>query len=174
MAFAIKVNDGGVEDTEAWTADYGADEIVGISVQSAGGEVARLQVDNASPGIRLEIVRRNSVDSTFLDMEELRRREERSGTIEEANASLVQEGRAATDSEEIPLTAPSDGGFTGSTASTAAIEPAATPETTSTEGSKFDTMTKADLQQYATDNNIEGVNQDSMTKQEMIDKINAG
>lgn len=110
MGFTVKVNDGGAEDTEAWAADYDADEIVGISVQSAGGEVARIQVDNASPGIRLEVVRRTAADSTYLDMEDIRIRRERGEKREEDNADRVSEGRSLTDEEEIPLTTPSEGG----------------------------------------------------------------
>lgn len=167
MAFTIKVNDGGADDTDAWEADYGAEEIVGISVQSAGGEVARLQVDNASSGIRLEVIRRNNVDSTYLDIEEQRRRQERGEKIEEANTSLVSEGRSATDDEERPLTAPSEGGFTGSPESEAAVNPASTSESSDS----LSGMTKAELQSYADSNSIEGVNQESMTKDEMLAKI---
>lgn len=134
MGFTIKLNDGGMEDTEIWAADYGAEEIVGISVQSAGGEVARLQVDNASTGIRLEVVRRSDTDSTFLDIQEKKDRQERSEQIESANEQRVQEGRAVE--EERPLTAPSDQGFTGSPMSEAAGNPAATPETMGAESSE--------------------------------------
>lgn len=136
MGFTIKVNDGGADDTDAWEADYDADEIVGISVQSAGGEVARLQVDNASAGIRIEVVRRNAVDSTYLDMEEIKRRQERSEKVEEANADLVSEGRARTDENERPLTAPAEDGFTGSPASEAAMNPASTEDSSDSSDEK--------------------------------------
>lgn len=172
MGFAIKVNDGGVEDTEAWEADYEADEIVGISVQSAGGEVARLQVDNASPGIRLEVVRRSAADSTYLDMEELRIRQERGEKREKDNADRVAEGRAMTDEDERPLTAPSEGG--GSDLAPQEESEEAVPEEAETANRDFDSMTKDELQSYADDNGLTDVDKTSQTKQEMLDTINAG